>query len=189
MGIYILPNNTVGGEDLWATWEACLANCSLIIMGNLNIYVEHPRHKWKAAIANLLDEINLVDTSHKFTPWRCSLQRCRLCWTWCQKHWGRWIYSQPDYIIACEGDIQKFLKVGFQSPPIHNTDHRTVVVHIRKGRHGSLKTYWKGHQQLPITLPPGEQDKITCQFEELKASIVHPNVKRPQKEIQLINVL
>jgi hypothetical protein len=37
MGIYIPPNNMAGGEDLRAAWEACLANCSLIVMGDLNI--------------------------------------------------------------------------------------------------------------------------------------------------------
>jgi hypothetical protein len=96
MGIFIPPNDTAEGEDLWAAWEACLANCSPIVMGNLNINVEYPRNKRKAAIANLLDKINLVDTSRKFTPWRCSLQRHWLCWTWHQKRRGCWIYSQPE---------------------------------------------------------------------------------------------
>jgi hypothetical protein len=113
MGIFIPPNNTAGGEDLWAAWEACLSNCSPIVMGDLNINVELPHDKRDAAIADLLDEINLVDTSRKFTPWRCSLQRRRLCWSWHQKHGGHWIYSQPDYIMAREGDIWKFWKVGF----------------------------------------------------------------------------
>jgi hypothetical protein len=90
MRIYIPPtNNLVGEGDLWAAWEACPANCSPMVIGNLNINVEHPRNKWEAAITNLLDKINLVDTSRKFTPWRCSLQRHRLCWTWHQKHRGR----------------------------------------------------------------------------------------------------
>ncbi len=55
MGIYIPPNNTAGGEDLRAAWEACPANCSPIVIGNLNINVEHPCNEWEAAIANLLD--------------------------------------------------------------------------------------------------------------------------------------
>ncbi len=94
MGIYISPHNTEGGEDLWVAWEVCLANCTPLVMGNLNINVEHPRDKWEATIANMLDKMNLVDTSRKFTPWRCSLQRRWLHWTWCQKHRGCWIYSQ-----------------------------------------------------------------------------------------------
>jgi hypothetical protein len=65
----------------------------------------------------MLDEINLVDTSRKFTPWWCSMQRHWLRWTWHQKHRGCWIYSQPDYIMVQEGDIRRFRKVSFQSPP------------------------------------------------------------------------
>ena len=73
MGRYLPPNDTGGGggDDLQAAWEACPANCSTIVMGDLNLNLEHPRDKREAAIANLLDEINLVDTSCKFTLWQC----------------------------------------------------------------------------------------------------------------------
>ena len=123
------PNDTGGGgDDLRAAWEACPANCSPIVMGDLNINVEHPRDEREAAIADLLDEINLVDTSRKFTLRQCSLQKAWKRWTWHQKHWGRWIYSQPDYIMAWEGSITRFRKVGFRSPLIHNSDHHAVVL-------------------------------------------------------------
>ena len=142
MGTCLPPNNTGGeGDDLWAAWEACPANCSPIVMGDLNINVEHPRDKREATFADLLDEINLVDTSRKFTLWQCSLQKARKHWAWHQKRRGRWIYSQPDYIMAREGSIARLRKVGFQSPPIHNSDHRAVVDHMRRGHDGSLKTY------------------------------------------------
>ncbi len=72
MGIYIPPNDTGGGDDLQSAWEECPANCSRIVMGNLNINVEHPRDEREATLANLLDEINLVDTSRKFTLRQCS---------------------------------------------------------------------------------------------------------------------
>ena len=146
-------------------------------MGNLNINLEHTRDEREAATANLLDKINLVDTSHKFTLRQCSLQKARKHWTWHQKRRGRWIYSQPDYIMAQEGSIARFQKAGFQSPPIHNSDHRAVVAHIRKGCNGSLKTYRQNCQCFPITLPPGEQDEMTRQFEELKVSIIYLDLK------------
>ena len=103
------------------------------------------------------------------------MQKARKCWTWHQKRWGHGIYSQPDYIMAWEGSIARFRKIGLPSPPIHDSDHRAVVVHIRKGRDGPLKTYQRNHQCFPIILPLGEQDKMTRQFEGLKASIVHPD--------------
>ena len=179
MGRYLPPNDTGGGggDDLQAAWEACPANFSAIVMGELNINVEHPRDEREATIAGLLDKINLVDTSRKFTLRQCSLQKARKRWTWRQTHRGRWIYSQPDYIMAREGGIARLRKVGFQSPPIHDSNHCAVVAHMRRGRDGSLKIYQQNCQCFPITLPPGEQDEMTCQFEELKATIVHPGPK------------
>ena len=47
-----------------------------------------------------------------------------------------------------------------------------------KGKGGSLKTYRRNHQRFPITLPPGEQDKKTRLFEELKALCDHPDPKQ-----------
>ncbi len=75
IGIYIPPNDTGGGDDLWAAWEVCPANCTPIIMGGLNINVKHPSDEQEAAIADLLDKINLDDTSRKFNLWRCSFQK------------------------------------------------------------------------------------------------------------------
>jgi hypothetical protein len=66
MGIYIPPNNTMGVDALRAAWNACPDGCAPIIMGDLNTSFEHPCNKREEAIANLLDEINLVDLSCKF---------------------------------------------------------------------------------------------------------------------------
>ncbi len=37
MGIYILPADTTGVEDLRAAWEACPDGCIPIVLGDLNI--------------------------------------------------------------------------------------------------------------------------------------------------------
>ena len=77
IGIYIPPNNTEGGNNLRAAWEACTANCHPIVMGDLNIHVRNPRSDQEADIANLLDKINLIDTSLNFTLRRCRQQKGR----------------------------------------------------------------------------------------------------------------
>ena len=89
IGIYIPPNDTEGGHDLRAAWEACPADCHPIVMGDLNINVGNPRDDREADIVDLLDEINLVDTSRKFTLRRCRQQKARTRWTWRQKRRGR----------------------------------------------------------------------------------------------------
>ncbi len=71
MGIYIPPNDSLGVDDLWVAWNLCPANCIPIILGNLNINFEHPRDYREEAIADLIDEINLVDASRKFTLRQC----------------------------------------------------------------------------------------------------------------------
>ena len=66
-----------------------------------------------------------------------------------------------------------YRKVGFQSLSIYNSNHRAAVAHmwIEKGR--SIKTYRRNRQCFPIKLPPGEEDKKTHLFEELKALCDH----------------
>ncbi len=100
MGICIPPNKTTGVDALWAAWNACPDGCAPIVMGDLNINFKHPRDEREEAIANLLDEINLVDLSCKFFLWQCWLKLARRRWTWHQKRMGRWHHSQPDYIFA-----------------------------------------------------------------------------------------
>ena len=59
--------------------------CKPIVMGDLNINFGFPRNEWEEIIVDLLDEINLIDTSRWFplrTPQRATI---RARWTWSQK--------------------------------------------------------------------------------------------------------
>ena len=96
MGIYIPPNDSSGVDDLWATWNSCPVDCIPIILGNLNINFEHPRDYREEAIADLINEINLVNASWKFALQRCWMQGATKRWTWLQMRMGRWHQSQPD---------------------------------------------------------------------------------------------
>ncbi len=82
MGINTPPNDTTGGDVLQAAWNACPDGCIPIVIGHLNISFKHPRDEREKAIANLLDKINLVDSSCKLCLWRCWLQSARRRWTW-----------------------------------------------------------------------------------------------------------
>ena len=111
MGIYIPPNDSLGVDDLRAAWNSCPADCVPLILGDLNINFEHPRDYREEVIADLIDEINLVDASRKFALRRCRMQGAKKQWTWRQKRMGRWYQSQPDYILVWEENIWKFQKV------------------------------------------------------------------------------
>ena len=127
MGIYIPPNDSLGVNDLRAAWNLCPADCVPLILGDLNINFKHPQDYREEAIADLVDEINLVDASWKFALQRCRMQERKKRWTWRQKQLGRWYQSQPDYILAQEEKIRHFRKVAFRTPLVHHLDHREVV--------------------------------------------------------------
>ncbi len=77
MGIYIPPTDTMGVEDLRAAWEACPEGCIPLVLGNLNINFSNPQNEWEELICDLLDNINLVDTSRRFKPRRPRKQLTR----------------------------------------------------------------------------------------------------------------
>ena len=168
MGIYIPPNDTTGVDALRQAWEACPADCVPLVMGDLNINFEHPRDAREDDIADLLDEINLVDSSRRFRLRRCRMQSAKRRWTWRQKRLGRWHYSQPDYILARGGDIRYFRKVAIRSPLVHDSDHRAVVATFRARRTNRLTKYRRRRQRLPLRLPHGPHDELTHTFEALK---------------------
>ena len=65
MAIYIAPGCTTGVEDLRNAWAQCPANCTPLVIRDLNIRNQDPRDEREEEIADLLDKINLVDTSRK----------------------------------------------------------------------------------------------------------------------------
>ena len=68
MGVYIPPTDTMGVEDLRAAWEACLDSCMPLVLGDLNINVDKPWDEWDEVILDLIDDIDLVNASRRYTP-------------------------------------------------------------------------------------------------------------------------
>jgi hypothetical protein len=48
-------------------------NCIPLVLGDLNVNFKHPRDTREEQIIDLLDEINLVNTSQKFALRRCKM--------------------------------------------------------------------------------------------------------------------
>ncbi len=63
MVTYIPPNDTTGVDGLCAAWALCPTNCILLVLGDLYINFEHPQDAREEQRTNLLDKINLVNTS------------------------------------------------------------------------------------------------------------------------------
>jgi len=168
---------------LRGAWDACPQGCKPIVLGDFNINFGYPRDKREEIIVDLLDEINLIDSSRRFrlqTPRRANT---RARWTWSQKLRGTRHYTQPDYIMARAGDMSQFQGVRFRSPRFLHSDHRAVVANIRVDRKGRLKEYRRAHQKFPLSLPPGLKDSNTALFDALAAKCVNPKPTRaPEKE-------
>ena len=116
MGVYIPPTDTMRVEDLRATWEACPDGCMPLVLGDLNINFGEPRDERDEVIRDLINDIDLVNASGRYTPRRPLRQSARARWTWRQKREGKMYYLQPDYVLVRKWDRRQFWKVGFWWP-------------------------------------------------------------------------
>ncbi len=66
IGVYIPPADTTGVDALCAAWATCPSSCKPLLLGDLNIDFGSPQTSREEAVADLLDEINLVDMSQKY---------------------------------------------------------------------------------------------------------------------------
>jgi hypothetical protein len=66
MGAYIPPADTMGVDDLRATWANCPMDCKPLPLRDLNINLGSPQNKREEAITDLLDKINLDKMSRKY---------------------------------------------------------------------------------------------------------------------------
>jgi hypothetical protein len=70
VGACIPPADTTGVDDLCAAWATSPLTCKPLLLGDLNINFGSPRTSREEAIADLLDNINLVNMSQKYIQQR-----------------------------------------------------------------------------------------------------------------------
>jgi hypothetical protein len=107
--------------------------------GDLHINFGAPQTMQEEIIANFLDNINVINMLCKFVQQGGQRQGKGARWIWRQQRGGRWHQSQPDYIMAREGDTKAFQNMAFQWPRIHDLDHCTVLAIILRGQKDSLR--------------------------------------------------
>ena len=165
IGCYIAPSDTSTVADVRAAWGRCPKGCIPLLLGDLNADLSCPRDGREEDIAELVDEIDLVDASSQFR------QRCRGRysgrWTWSQRRLGRRIESQPDYLLTRERCRRRFRRVGLRKPRHHDSDHRAVIAIVRGGKTKRLGAYRRRRRRIPLRLarPLG---RLETAFEEAK---------------------
>ena len=93
---------------------------------------------------------------------------------------GRWHHSQPDYILAREGNVRHLQRVAFRTPVVHHSDHRAVIAIFHSRRTRRLKKYCRQQQRFPLRLPPGTHDGLMRDFKTLRLTCEKPEPKRQQ---------
>ncbi len=58
----------MGVDDLRVAWEVCPADCTPLVVRDLNIPFEDPTGNRADAIVDLLEEINTTNLSRNFLP-------------------------------------------------------------------------------------------------------------------------
>merc|ERR1712127_793408 len=99
------------------------------------------------AIADMADENNLTELTRHYKQ-RGGVRGGRggKRWSWRQRRRGRWVASQPDYILAEQGDKKLFRQAAFRSPRWHDSDHRMIVTGARVQGWGRLRAYRRKRQ-------------------------------------------
>ncbi len=69
-------------------WEACPADCTPLVVGDLNIWFEDTANNRADAIVDLLEEINTTNHSRNFFPQQCSQQWRQVRWTFRMQRGG-----------------------------------------------------------------------------------------------------
>ena len=77
-------------DEVWGALEACPAGCTPIVMGYLNKNVGFLWDKREEIIVDLLDEINITDSSRRFLLQSLSRFGGHVRFTWSRK-WGKGI--------------------------------------------------------------------------------------------------
>merc|ERR1712127_882157 len=109
------------------------------------------------AIADMADENNLTELTRNYKQ-QGGVRGGRggKRWSWRQRRRVRWVASQPDYILAEQGDKKLFRQAAFRSPRWHDSYHRMIVTRARVRGRGRLRAYRQKRQRnlLIRRLPP-----------------------------------
>jgi hypothetical protein len=178
MGTYIPPNNNTGVDAFCVAWASCPANCISLVLGNLNINVEHPQDAREEQITNLLDEINLVDTSQNLPCSGAGCRRLRNDGRGKRSRWGDG--TIPSLTTSWRGRGTYVTCGGLLLGCLCSMIRTTVrpLTPSTQDRHVGQQKYPQRRQRFPMRLPPRLHNGLTCNFEALKHTCKKPKPKR-----------
>ncbi len=169
---YIVPGDEETVVEMQKRIEQRPVGFKVLLLGDLNVSLKMPMSTREDAIANMADKYNLTELTRHYKQWGgVRGGRGGKCWSWRQRRRGRWVASQPDYVLAEQGDNKLFSQAAFRLPRWHDSDHRMITTRARVRGRGRLRAYRRKLQRNPLIrrLPPstGNLKMMEDAFESL----------------------
>ena len=100
VGAYVPPNNRPSVHCVKQALQAAPKGLELILMGDLNAWLEKPREKREEDLVTALADQGLVNTTDHFLPWQ--LYRGVGEWMWSMQRYGRQVTGRGDYLLSTD---------------------------------------------------------------------------------------
>ena len=179
VGCYIPPSETTlaSFDTAIEAWNQCPQGFIPILMGDLNANINNPRNERDWRISEQIDSWDSDCLTGHYKSRRRRIARGN--WTWRQRRLGRWISSKPDYAITTPRGRKRVRRVRIVWPRHHDSDHRAIILNLKRGNIRRLRKYRRQLQTFPLTpaRPLTEPENV---FEALKASVERPKPRELQ---------
>ena len=125
--------------DIQRAWAQCPKGSHPIVLGDLNANIHNPQTDRDMAVTEQAAAMDIQDMSRQFRQRRRTWAKGR--WTWRMRRRGRWISSQPDYILATDKARRLISNCAMRISNHHKSDHRAMIAMIRGGDSRRLQEY------------------------------------------------
>ena len=120
IGLYIPPSDKRGDTLHWLETATTGVTHDLIVLGDLNCNLHHPRDDRAHDISDAISLLNVSDVANHFTHPRGR-------WTWSHRQRGRFSKSITDYVLAQYP--LTFTRWAIKTPRF-SSDHRAIVAEL-----------------------------------------------------------
>ena len=161
VGFYCPPpreDRVEAWERVKEAWRQCPRGFSPLLMGDLNLDIDHPANQMERDIVADIDEMLLEPAEEHF--FRRRGKGTFGTWTWRQKANDVWRSRRIDYILLRKEDRKKIKKTRLCLPRHHQSDHRAIVMSLAAGSAVSTKAYVRQLRRFPLQREEEEHNDL-----------------------------
>jgi len=166
VGCYIPPSDLTGTTLAHITAASLRFSHPLLLLGDLNVDLDHPQSPRDLGIAASLSSLGVFDLSTHF-------YRRAHRWTWSQTRNGHRLRSLCDYILG--SSRSDFRNVQFKTVPNFDSDHRLVRGDLVLPHAKQHSTYVKLRRRFPFRVPTNSTRLSDRKLAFLRSKRVRPD--------------